>query len=143
MQHNIQASIKTFIEQATGTSCSWIYDGVQLPTTRPATSIEFLPSNVERLTKQRELYRTRYRFQIGVFAKSSGQAATMPHDLAAAFMFNPVPLLDTTNGGEQIGELDVIVERISPIPAAAGDAAAKHKTYIDVVVTVYRSSNAQ
>lgn len=134
MLHAIQASIKGHIEKRTGLPCVWVFDGVTLPATRPITTIEALPTNFGTPAKLKDTVSARYRFQIGVIAKSGSQAAQLPYEIANLLTFEAVPLLDTANGGAVIGEIEATVTAVTPIPSDAADTAQKHKTYIDVTV---------
>ena len=132
--HNIQASIKKHLEQQTGFKCIWLYDGVKVPTERPILTIEALPTIYGTQAKLKDVVATKTRYQIGVLSKTGSQAAQLPHEIADLLTFEPVPLLDTANGGAVVGELDLTVTGVTPLPTDEANAEQKHKSYIDVAV---------
>lgn len=139
MMHDVQASLKVFIEKAAGAPCVWIFDGAKLPATRPITTIEALPTIMSQLTKGRETIQSKYRFQIGVLCKNSVQASQLPQHIAELLMFNKVDLIDTATD-TIVGSFEATVERVTPVPADTIDSAEKHKNYIDVTVSRIFSS---
>jgi len=136
--YDIQASLKTFLEQQTGYTCVWIYDGVKLPTTKPFLTIEDLQTQHETLDKMREVAESTYRFQVGVYASSSAQKAKLPEEIKRVLTFNQIPLLDTSQSGfPAVGFFIADVERITPIPNEdITSQTNNHRVYLDVSVEV-------
>lgn len=136
MQHEIQASLKKFVESTLGVDCVWIYDGATLPSTRPIATIEALPNVVSTQSKGNETMERVYRFQIGVICANSTQKARLPEQLSDAINFGRIPLYDTTvSPAPIVGSFNAIVTQETPMPAGSVDETQKHKTYLDVTVT--------
>lgn len=129
--YDIQASLKTFLEQEFGMPCVWIYDGVKLPSAKPFLTIEDLQTEHTTLDKMREVAESTYRLQIGVFAQSSAEKAKLPDKIKQKLAFNQIPLLDAT------GFFNANVERITPMPNDNIDNKTNnHRAYLDVYVEV-------
>ena len=145
MNHEIQASLKRFIEQQTGRAVVWIYDGVSLSNVaKPFYTIEALQNNTAVLSKQRESMQTLHRFQIGVYAANSTEKARKSGELRDLLNFNAIPLLNTTvSPATTRGYFYALVTAETSIPADSTDAQSNyHRTYLDVTVErVYGKQN--
>lgn len=134
--YDVQASLKTFLEQQTGLMCVWIYDGVKLPTEKPFLTIEDLQAQHSTLEKMREIVGSTYRFQIGVFAQTSAQKAKLPDEITRLLTFNKIPLIDTSQSGfPAVGFFVAEVERVTPmLNDDVSNVTNNHRAYIDVTV---------
>lgn len=134
--YDVQASLKTFLEQQTGLMCVWIYDGVKLPTEKPFLTIEDLQTQHSTPEKMREIVESTYRFQIGVFAQTSAQKAKLPDEITRLLTFNKIPLIDTRQSGfPSIGFFVAEVERVTPmLNDDVSNVSNNHRAYIDVTV---------
>lgn len=134
--YDVQASLKTFLEQQTGLMCVWIYDGVKLPTEKPFLTIEDLQAQHSTLEKMREIVESTYRFQIGVFAQTSAQKAKLPDEITRLLTFNKIPLIDTSQSGfPAVGFFVAEVERVTPmLNDDVSNVTNNHRAYIDVTV---------
>jgi hypothetical protein len=136
--YDIQASLKTFLEQEFGIPCVWIYDGVELPSAKPFLTVEDLQTQHETLDKMREVAESTYRFQIGVFAQSSAQKAKLPDEIKRKLSFSKIPLIDTSQPGTpSVGYFIAEVGQITPIPNDdISNKTNNHRAYLDVSVEV-------
>lgn len=134
--YDVQASLKTFLEQQTGLMCVWIYDGVKLPTEKPFLTIEDLQAQHSTLEKMREIVESTYRFQIGVFAQTSAQKAKLPDEITRLLTFNKIPLIDTSQSGfPAVGFFVAEVDRVTPmLNDDVSNVTNNHRAYIDVTV---------
>lgn len=134
--YDVQASLKTFLEQQTGLMCVWIYDGAKLPAEKPFLTIEDLQAQHSTPEKMREIVESTYRFQIGVFAQTSAQKAKLPDEITRLLTFNKIPLLDTSQSGfPAVGFFVAEVERVTPmLNDDVSNVSNNHRAYIDVTV---------
>lgn len=145
MQHEIHYSLKRHLETAfAGVPVVWIYDGVVLPTVKPFITVEQLQNNNAILSKGRESIETIFRFQIGLYAKSSTDKARMQSQIVQAINFERITLYQTLQSPvSAVGFFDAFVTNVVPMPAEATDSETnKHKVYFDVEVTqIYGRTN--
>lgn len=137
MQHEIHYSLKRHLEETfVGVPVVWIYDGVVLPATKPFITVEQLQNNNAVLSKLRDSIETTFRFQIGLYAKSSTEKARMQSDIKHALNFEKITLYQTsTSPASASGFFDAFVTSEVAIPAESTESESqKHKVYFTVEV---------
>ena len=138
MQLNLQHSLRTDLAAFMGVTVVWIFDGVKLPdeTAKPYMTIEQMQNNNEVLSKGREAVETIHRFQIGLFAKSASERATLQTKVKRHLLFDEIPLIDLTQTPAKVsGFFHTDLTGEVPISAESVDAKnTYHRVYFDVEV---------
>lgn len=137
MQHEIHYSLKRHLESKfAGVPVVWVYDGVTLPAVKPFITVEQMQNNNAILSKGRESIQTVFRFQVGLYAKSSTEKARMQSELTNAINFERITLYQTSiTPVSAVGFFDAFVTNVVAIPAEATEAETqKHKVFFDVEV---------
>lgn len=121
-----------------GVPVVWIYDGVKLPdeAAKPFMTIEQMQNNNAVLSKGREAVETIHRFQIGLFAKTASERATLQTKVKRHLLFDNIPLIDLGQPTRLIvGFFNPRVTGEVPIGADSTDARnTYHRVYFDVEI---------
>lgn len=121
-----------------GVPVVWIYDGVKLPdeAAKPFMTIEQMQNNNAVLSKGREAVETIHRFQIGLFAKTASERATLQTKVKRHLLFDNIPLIDLGQPTRPIvGFFNPHVTGEVPIGADSTDARnTYHRVYFDVEI---------
>lgn len=140
MQQNVQFSLIEHLKRTIGVNVLWVFDGMKKPieSDKPYMDVEQMMNGLETVDKMREAIEITYRFQIGLYAQSSSQRATMQGDVTRTLIFDKVNLLDTSvSGFPTVGTLDVDVTAVTPIsPENIEDKSNYHRVYFDVEVEI-------
>ncbi len=140
VQQNVQFSLIEHLKRTIGVDVLWVFDGMKKPTEadKPYMDVEQMMNGIETVDKMREAFETTYRFQIGLYAQSSTQRATMQGMVTRTLIFDEVRLLDTYSSGfPAIGTLDVDVTAVTPIsPENIEDKTNYHRVYFDIEVEI-------
>ncbi len=140
MQIELQHSIRTWLASKTGMNCVWVFDGVELPKTKPFLTIEQLQNNITQIAKLRETMATTYRFQVGLFASSSSDRAKLQETVKEIFLFDEIPLVTATVPAQTIGSFYVDVATETPIPADdISNTTQYHHMYFDISVELTKN----
>jgi len=136
MQYEIQASLLKFLEETTGLTVVWVYDGVTFPTEKPFITIEQIQNNTRVLDKAREVAQTIYHFQVGIFAKTAAQRAQLQDQIKELLIFNEIPLLNVSQPDEPpVGFFTANVDNETPIwNDDISQESVYHRVYLDVSV---------
>ena len=94
-QLNIQHSLRTHLAAVMGVQVVWLFDGVTLPTTKPFMTVEQMQNNNEIIAKMRDAVSTIHRFQVGLYASSASERATLQAIVKQTLLFDQIPLIDT------------------------------------------------
>lgn len=142
MQYNLQHSLRTDLAAFMGVPVVWIYDGVKLldEAAKPFMTIEQMQNNNEVLSKGREAVETIHRFQIGLFAKTASERATLQTKVKRHLLFDKIPLIDLDQPTRPIvGYFNTNLTGEVPIGADSTDARnTYHRIYFDIEVgTIY------
>ena len=144
MIHSLTYSIISHLKSRVAelTDVVWIFDGVTLTgRTKPFGTVEQMMPTSERLAKERDLYATTYRFQIGLHAKTIAQRSQLQERMHEALLDADIALLDTSQPlpPPTVGFFYCDVNSITPIPVEdVTDETNKHRLYFDVEVYVER-----
>lgn len=140
MQLNLQHSLRTDLAEFMGVQVVWIFDGVALPNeaAKPFMTIEQMQNNNAILTKGREAVETIHRFQIGLFAKSASERATLQAKVKRHLLFDKIPLIDLDQPTKPVvGYFNTDLSGEVPIGADSTDARnTYHRVYFDIEVDV-------
>ena len=138
MQLNLQHSLRTDLAAFMGVPVVWIFDGVKLPdeTDKPFMTIEQMQNDNAILSKGREAVETIHRFQIGLFAKSASERATLQTKVKRHLLFDKIPLIDLTQSpAVASGYFNTDLTGEVPIGADSSDARnTYHRIYFDVEI---------
>jgi len=145
VQLNLQHSLRTHLASVMDVQVVWIYDGVKLPdeAAKPFMTIEQMQNNNAVLSKGREAVETIHRFQIGLFAKSASERATLQATVKRHLLFDKIPLIDLTQSPAVVsGFFHTDLTGEVPIGADSTDARnTYHRVYFDVEVPTVTHRN--
>lgn len=139
-QLNLQHSLRTHLAAVMGVQVVWLYDGVTLPTTKPFMSVEQMQNNNEIIAKMRDAVSSVHRFQVGLYASSASERATLQARVKRTLLFDQIPLIDAGQPTKPIvGYFYAEITNEVPMPAeSVSDKTQHHKLYFDVEVpTIY------
>ena len=112
------------------------FDGYEMPTERPLIIIEPMQNNYEILAKQREAIETIYRYQIGLFDKTSVQLSINQERLQDVFNFDRFAFYDTLQSPAILTGY-FLCELTSVVPMPNDDLSKKsdnHRVYFDIEI---------
>jgi len=112
------------------------FDGYEMPEVRPLILVEPMQNNYEILAKQREAIGATYRYQIGLFDKTSVQLSINQERLQDVFNFDKFAFYDTLQSPTPVtGYFLCNLTNIVPMPAdEISQKSNYHRVYFDVEI---------
>lgn len=121
-----------------GVQVVWLFDGVSLPgeDAKPYMTIEQMPNDSEKRGKERTAFEATHRFQVGLFARTANERATLQTKVARHFMFDAIPLIDLAQPTRPVvGFFNTRLTGVTPISAESTDMKSQyHRVYFDIEV---------
>lgn len=121
------------------------FDGYKMPAERPLVLIEPMQNNYEILAKQREAIGAIYRYQIGLFDKTSVNLSINQEKLTQIFNFDKFAFYDTLQSPSPVtGYFLCDLTGITPMPADDISLESNyHRVYFDVEIQTekYKEAN--
>lgn len=121
------------------------FDGYVMPAERPLILVEPMQNNNEILAKQREAVETIYRYQIGLYGKTSVDLSVNQERLQAVFNFDRFTFYDTLQS-PAIAAGFFFCKLTSVVPMPADDITKQsdyHHVYFDVEIYDNKYKGAQ
>jgi len=141
LTYSIITHIKTHMSDVT--NVIWMYDGVSLTNvSKPFSTVEQMPTNVESLSAGHEDFEEIYRFQIGLHTRSVSERSKLTEKLTTVLRQKNISFFDTSGSAPvSAGFFVCDVTGVTPIPVDdVADTTNQHRVYFDVEVTVYRQN---
>lgn len=112
------------------------FDGYVMPDERPLILVEPMQINNEIRAKQREAIETIYRYQIGLYGKTSVDLSVNQERLQQVFNFDRITFYNTLKEpAEQAGFFYCDLTAVVPMPAdTLSQKSDYHRVYFDVEI---------
>jgi|SRR5699024_88956 len=134
MQLNFAYSLKRFIEKETKLPTYLHYDGMKTPNDENLVIIKQRPNEYIQLAKARETVRTKYRFEITIFANSLRERMTYQESLGNSFLFKDVIIYDSstkeTNEKVQVN----VLSDTALYPEEISRESTYHRLYFNIEI---------
>lgn len=148
MNHALTYSIVAYLKSqvfAVSNRVYWMYDGITLTDkTKPFVTVEQLATGNELLAAGRTAYEEVHAWTIGIRARTVAERTTLAETVRTALR-QSVPFYDTSGASPVLTASTFVIDVGDTVPIPQEDNASetdKHRAYIDVTVTVYRTNGS-